>query len=116
MSLALHMAPGPGRADGPDQLRPPAELVAARLETPGLEVAVLEWRCPPGRELGPPLTPAEIEVVRLVLAGHSNQAIAALRRRSSRTVAKQLASAYSKVGVGSRSELAAWVARRGIGP
>jgi DNA-binding CsgD family transcriptional regulator len=53
------------------------------------------------------LTPAEREVVELVLAGSSNQQIADARGASYRTVANQLASIFKKVGVSSRVELVA---------
>lgn len=53
------------------------------------------------------LTSAELEVARLAVAGGSNRAIARLRGTSARTVANQIASAFRKLGVGSRSELAA---------
>jgi DNA-binding NarL/FixJ family response regulator len=52
------------------------------------------------------LTEAEREVVQGVLEGKSNRAIAAERGRSARTVVNQLASAFRKLGVGSRAELA----------
>ena len=45
-------------------------------------------------------------MVRLLLDGKSNKAIAAARATSERTVANQLASIYRKLGVNSRSELA----------
>ena len=53
------------------------------------------------------LTRAEREVVLLVLAGASSNEVAARRRTSSRTVANQLASAFRKLGVNGRTELAA---------
>jgi DNA-binding CsgD family transcriptional regulator len=64
------------------------------------------------------LTRTKRDVVRLALEGRSNLnlAIAALRGRSARTVANQLASAYEKLRVGSRAELAAWAPGRGLGP
>ncbi|MCA9599922.1 MAG: helix-turn-helix transcriptional regulator [Myxococcales bacterium] len=52
------------------------------------------------------LSPAEREVVRLALGGFGNGEIAELRQTSLRTVANQLASAYKKLGVSGRSELA----------
>lgn len=51
------------------------------------------------------VTPAEADVVRGVLAGESNAAIAARRGTSVRTVANQLAALFKKLGVGSRAEL-----------
>jgi DNA-binding NarL/FixJ family response regulator len=42
-----------------------------------------------------------------VMRGLSNRAIAAHRGRSPSTIANQIASAYSKLGIGSRAELAA---------
>jgi DNA-binding CsgD family transcriptional regulator len=110
------MSPGTPRTGGragQDRFRPPADLTAARFESDALEVAVLEWSASAWLDLGRILTPAEVDVVRLALEGNSNQAVAGLRGRSVRTVANQLASAYAKLGVGSRAELAARVARRG---
>lgn len=48
------------------------------------------------------LTPAERGVLALVVAGHSNEEIAALRRRSQRTVANQVSALLRKTGLGSR--------------
>jgi DNA-binding NarL/FixJ family response regulator len=53
------------------------------------------------------LSAAEEMVVGLVLSGCSNEDIAQRRGTSQRTVANQLASAYRKLGVGSRRELRA---------
>lgn len=51
------------------------------------------------------LTPSERDVARLVMAGHSNAAVARERRTTPRTVSKQLDAIYRKVGVHSRAEL-----------
>lgn len=53
------------------------------------------------------LTAAEEHVVALVLEGLSNAQIARRRGTRERTVANQLASIFRKLGVSSRSELAA---------
>ncbi|MEZ4265996.1 MAG: helix-turn-helix transcriptional regulator [Myxococcota bacterium] len=53
------------------------------------------------------LSPAEQEVVRLVLDGRSNREIAAARGVSVKTVANQLRAVYEKLGICSRFELAA---------
>ncbi|MEV6572858.1 LuxR C-terminal-related transcriptional regulator [Streptomyces sp. NPDC051577] len=75
-----------------------AELAAAGGET-GLSV----------REDGPIslLSPQEREVVRLAAAGASNREIAAQLFLSPRTVGHHLYRAFPKLGVGSRTELAA---------
>lgn len=52
------------------------------------------------------LTRAELAVVERWLEGRSMRDIAAARGASPRTVAKQLESAYDKLGVSSRAELA----------
>lgn len=52
------------------------------------------------------LTAAEQEVLALVVAGHSNRAIAALRGRSTRTIANQVGSLLLKTGCASRHVLA----------
>ena len=54
------------------------------------------------------LTPAEREVVSLVLRGRSHKQIASDTGRSERTVRQHAASAYRKAGLGSRAELAAY--------
>jgi DNA-binding NarL/FixJ family response regulator len=53
------------------------------------------------------LTPSERAVVALAVAGRSNDAIAAERRSSPRTIANQLAAAYEKLGLSGRRELRA---------
>lgn len=57
------------------------------------------------------LSSAEWEVVRLVVAGESNARIAQARGVSERTVANQIASAMKKLGVGSRADMTAYLAR-----
>jgi DNA-binding CsgD family transcriptional regulator len=63
------------------------------------------------RPLPPGLSAAEREVVLALLAGRSNLEIARLRGTSAKTVGNQLHAIYRKLGVGSRSELAALLAR-----
>jgi DNA-binding CsgD family transcriptional regulator len=53
----------------------------------------------------PNLTAAEQVVVREVLAGRSNSEIAATRGTSTHTVANQLRSVYTKLGISGRVEL-----------
>lgn len=55
----------------------------------------------------PTLTPAEHDVVQRVLVGMSTDEIARARGRSPSTVTNQLSSAFRKLGVRSRAELAA---------
>jgi DNA-binding CsgD family transcriptional regulator len=55
----------------------------------------------------PELTPAERDVIAHALAGFTNLHIARLRGSALRTVANQLASAYRKLGLSGRRELAA---------
>lgn len=52
------------------------------------------------------LTPREFEIAQLVARGKTNRAIAALLCVSRRTVENHLYAIYSKLGVGSRTELA----------
>jgi DNA-binding NarL/FixJ family response regulator len=92
---------------------PPTGLMAERVDVDGISIAVLEYPIASAVDQFAPLTPAEQGIVALVLEGLPNYAIASRRGRSERTIANQLASIYAKLGVGSRSELAAWVARRG---
>jgi DNA-binding CsgD family transcriptional regulator len=57
------------------------------------------------------LTAAERAVVELAVRGMSAEEVAARRGRSLHTVTNQLASAYRKLGVSSRAELAALIVR-----
>jgi DNA-binding CsgD family transcriptional regulator len=83
----------------------PTELRVSHLSVHGEELAVLSYWLPSIR-LPEVLTPAERFVVREILAGRSNEEIAAQRGTSERTVANQLSAIYRKLGVGSRAELA----------
>ena len=57
------------------------------------------------------LTSREREVAALVARGLSNAAIAEELVISERTVESHVASAFDKLGIGTRAELAAWVVR-----
>ncbi len=51
------------------------------------------------------LTPSEVDVIDRWIGGEPMRCIAKARRAAERTVANQIASAYRKLGVGSRQEL-----------
>ena len=55
------------------------------------------------------LTQAETEVARAAVSGLSNREIATQRGSAARTVAVQLRSIYRKMGISSRTELAALI-------
>jgi DNA-binding CsgD family transcriptional regulator len=60
------------------------------------------------------LSPRELEVVRLVAAGRSNQAIAAELVLSEKTVARHVSNILAKLGVGSRTAAAAYAYEHGL--
>lgn len=60
------------------------------------------------------LTDREVEVLRLVAAGHSTRDIAAGLFLSEKTVARHLSNIYNKLGVGSRTQAAAYAYRHGL--
>ncbi len=62
------------------------------------------------------LTPREIEVLRLVVDGHTNQSIGTTLGISEKTVEKYLEAIFSKLGVSSRVEAAVWAVREGVVP
>ncbi|MGH9214580.1 MAG: ATP-binding protein [Acidimicrobiales bacterium] len=79
--------------------------------TPWADRAVTELRATGQRVRrqdpgGSRLTPQEVQVVRLVAEGGSNQEVAAQLFLSPRTVAYHLYKAFPKLGVGSRADLA----------
>jgi DNA-binding NarL/FixJ family response regulator len=88
----------------------PEGLEGIRLDPPLEEFAVLWWPLEPPPALAK-LPPGEAAVARLAASGFSNKEIALARKRSERTIANQLASIYRKLGVGSRANLTAYLAR-----
>ena len=54
------------------------------------------------------LSPRELDVVRLVAAGRTNQAIAAELYLSEKTVARHVSNIFVKLGVSSRTAAAAY--------
>ncbi|WP_329262258.1 AAA family ATPase [Actinoallomurus sp. NBC_01490] len=91
-----------------------ADRVVERLRGHGV-AARRVWRG--GRRgYGSELSPRELEVVRLLMTGQSNKAIAQALSRSPKTVAAQLNSAMRKLGVSSRTALAVAAAQAGFGP
>jgi DNA-binding CsgD family transcriptional regulator len=91
-----------------------ADRVAASLREHGV-AARRVWRG--GRRgYGDQLSPRELEVVRLLLTGRTNNEIAQTLRRSPKTVAAQLNSAMRKLKVSSRTALAVRAVEAGISP
>jgi DNA-binding NarL/FixJ family response regulator len=60
------------------------------------------------------LTPRELEVLRLVAGGRSNRAVAEELHISEHTVARHVQNIFPKLGVGSRTEAAAFAYRHGL--
>ena len=60
------------------------------------------------------LSPRELEVVRLLAAGRTNQAIAAELFLSEKTVARHVSNIFGKLGVGSRTAAAAYAFEHGL--
>jgi DNA-binding CsgD family transcriptional regulator len=100
-----HAAAAP--PDGPWPL-PPSGLEVEVLDLDGDEIAVLHFPVAPGGDLAG-LSGAEGEVAIAIVSGMSNEEIAKMRGTSAPTVAKQVASIFEKLGVGSRRELVARV-------
>ena len=61
------------------------------------------------------LTPREEEILRLVLAGQTNRAIAAEICISEKTVEFHLDKIYTKIGMRTRMLAGMWAMRQGIG-
>jgi DNA-binding CsgD family transcriptional regulator len=83
---------------------PPSGLRAVDVELRSGRYVLLSYARGDG---APRLTPAERDVALGLLAGRSNLELAAARGSSPRTIANQIASIFKKLGVRSRSELAA---------
>ena len=77
----------------------------AHLDAPAGAASTLPHSATPG--LPEPLTPRELEILRLVAAGMRNQEIADQLVISVATVKRHIANAYGKLGVGHRTEAVA---------
>ncbi|MFV2021381.1 AAA family ATPase [Micromonospora sp. LOL_023] len=89
-----------------------ADRVATRLRAHGGQVP-RRWRG--GRKgYGDQLSPRELDVVRLVAAGHTNREIGRILTKSSATVDQQLRSAMRKLSVSTRTALAVAVVEAGV--
>lgn len=100
-----------------DETSAVAELTAARKafadigaveDVREVEALLSRSRAPMG------LTAREVEVLRLVAAGRSNQEIASDLVLSEKTVARHLSNMYTKLGVGSRTAAAAFAFEHGL--
>jgi len=61
-----------------------------------------------------PLTPREIEVLRLIAQGHTNRQVAEALQLSVRTVESHRANLMSKLGISSRAELVRYAMEHGL--
>lgn len=87
---------------GVTKISPPANLEAHALRDEP-ELVLLAFDTPEA----PKLTPVECEIAIAVARGLSNAEIAKQRDVATRTIANQIASLFTKLGVSSRAELAA---------
>ena len=92
--------------------QPPSGLELEVLNLDGEEIAILHFPIVPQTDLKG-LSHAEGDVATAIVNGASNEEIARQRRTSARTVAKQVASIFKKLGVGSRRELVVRVRNAG---
>ena len=60
------------------------------------------------------LSPREREIARLIGQGRSNRQIAEMLVLSVKTVESHVKNVFTKLQVGTRAEIAAWVARHGL--
>lgn len=61
-----------------------------------------------------PLTPRELDILRLLVAGHDNRTIAAELHLSEKTVANRLSEVFQKLGVTNRTQAALMAVQRGL--
>jgi DNA-binding NarL/FixJ family response regulator len=68
----------------------------------------------PAARPGTPLTARELEVLRLVAAGHTNRAIAATLVLSEKTVARHVSNIFGRLGISSRAAATAYAYEHGL--
>ena len=73
-----------------------------------------EWRSGARPDLDDPLTPRELEVVKLIAEAFTNRQIAETLKVSEKTVESHRANVLSKLGMRDRVELARYAVRRGL--
>ena len=73
-----------------------------------------EWSSGARPDIDGPLTPRELEVVKLIAEAFTNHQIAETLRVSEKTVESHRANVLSKLGMRDRVELARYAVRRGL--
>ncbi|GAA5054908.1 response regulator transcription factor [Thermocatellispora tengchongensis] len=95
-----------------------AAAVGDALVSPSITVRLLQHLSQPrpeaARRLREPLTDRELDVVRLVARGRTNQEVAAELFVSLSTVKTHLGSIFAKLGTRNRVEIAAWAWETGV--
>ena len=96
--------------------RPPS-FAAARIQFDELGVALDAQRLDvvtAAHDLPAGLTEREVEVLRLVAAGHTNKEVATTLFLSDKTVARHLSNIFTKVGVSTRAAATAFAFEHGL--
>jgi len=102
----LHASPGPRHTRVLELLTPQISVTLARVQcNERRSTAAVPGA---GHGAAPRLTPKELEIVRLLPAGHTNYAIAVILGRQEKTVKKQLEHIYRKLDVVTRVQAAHW--------
>ena len=78
------------------------------------QALMTEWLESEGGERADPLTPRELEVVKLIAEAYTNKQIAETLKVSEKTVESHRANLLSKLGMRDRVELARYAIRRGL--
>ena len=65
-------------------------------------------------DLPDPLSPKELQVLRLVASGRSNTEIAALLGNSEGVIKNHCSAVFSKMGVRDRTQAAVWAVKHGL--
>ena len=81
----------------------------------GARYLLLRGDLTPSREpAGPPCSPRELEIARMIARGHTNRTIAVVLEISPWTVSTHLRRVFAKLDVGSRSAMVARLAAQGL--
>lgn len=112
--LAARACEALGDADSASMEAAAARVAFAELGAGPALIELDTWSRANGPDPAGPLTPREVDVLRLVSAGKTNRVVATELYLSEKTVARHLSNMYAKLGISSRAAATAYAYEHGL--